>query len=221
MPMGRTAPTRATALQRPWPAAPAPAPLQRPALAHRLAPRSALRDARLDLLFERLVRAFRADLLRALQGEPAGPARCLRAYLRSVCDHALRPDRRQARALQLLMQPPYETIWRDFVAEALAGDTVDGDLAQQCRAAAEALWLRRTADSLAGRDPGDGPRKAPGGASVSVDAGAPRPAPGSPPALPVVSVRDYLLSLCDASADAPLPPVPARNASSPIPQAPH
>lgn len=160
--------------------------LSGPALADRLVPRSASREARLDAMFERLVRAFRGDVLRALETEPEGPARLLRAYLRSVCDHTLRQGRAQSRALQLLMQPQYEDIWRDFVAEACAGDTVDADLSQQCRAAVEALWLRHAADHFAGR------------AGHGVGGGGPDALANSP----VLSVRDYLLSLCDACASA-------------------
>jgi len=156
------------------------------ALAYRLVPRSASREARLDAIFEQIVRAFRGDVLRALETEPAGPARLLRAYLRSVCDHALRQGRAQSRALQLLMQPQYEGIWRDFVAEACACDTVDADLSQQCRAAVEALWLRHAADHFVGR------------AGHSMGGGG----PGALATSPVLSVRDYLLSLCDACAHA-------------------
>ena len=102
----------------------------------------ASRQARLDAVFERLIRAFRAEWLSALATEAPGPARHVRAYVRSVCDCALQHPRARARALQLLMQPCYQTIWRDFAAEACAQDTADHDLSQRCRAAVEGLWLR-------------------------------------------------------------------------------
>lgn len=99
------------------------------------------RTARADRAFELLVRAFRHDLLRALAEEPAGPARHVRAYLRSVCDDALRHPRAGRNAARLLLLPAYQQVWLDFVDEACAGDGVNGGLSRRCRSAAEGLWL--------------------------------------------------------------------------------
>ncbi|WP_311221100.1 MULTISPECIES: hypothetical protein [unclassified Acidovorax] len=110
-------------------------------IARPLALLCASRQARLDAVFERLIRAFRAKWLSALATEAPGPARHVRAYVRSVCDCALQHSGAQELALQLLMQPCYQTIWHDFVAEACAQYTADHDPSQHCRAAVEGLVL--------------------------------------------------------------------------------
>ncbi|RYF63254.1 MAG: hypothetical protein EOO29_44485 [Comamonadaceae bacterium] len=104
----------------------------------------------------------------------------MRAYVRSVCDYALQHPRARARALQLLMQPCYQTIWHDFVAEACAQDTADHDLSQHCRAAVEGLWLRGARSHSA----------APCHGTASVQ-------PLTPTTL--AAERDRLLSLIDAA----------------------
>lgn len=145
---------------------------------------SASREARLDALFEQLVRAFRADLMSALVHEPAGPARHLRAYLRRVCDALVRlAPRRQRLALLLLTRPRYHDIWCDFVAEACAGDTFDHDLSHRCRAAVDALWLRQAAHAV----------HAAGDCEHDDLAAAPFTKQSA------AAIRDYLLSLSDTA----------------------
>ena len=80
--------------QEPWvctPEAPAPQAIQgvhahalqcHPGIARRLHSPHAHHRARLDALFERTVRAFRQAMVVALDTEPPGDARHLRAYLR-------------------------------------------------------------------------------------------------------------------------------------------
>src|SRR5256885_16537036 len=53
------------------------------------------RAVRLETIFELVILKFREDLLQALAEEPPGPARHLRAYVRCVCDHALRSEERR------------------------------------------------------------------------------------------------------------------------------
>ena len=115
--------------------------------------------ARLEAVFLRALAAARSQWLAALATEPAGPARQLRAYVRSVCDHAAalaHPARHPARhplywraLTQALLHPDYQATWCDFVAEGCAADSVDHDLSLRCRAAAEGLWLRHAAMTAA------------------------------------------------------------------------
>lgn len=99
------------------------------------------RAARLERIFERVILTFREDLLQVLADEPAGPARHMRAYVRCVCAHALSRQRGQKTAAQLLTRARFQNIWLDFVDEVCAGDQVPEDIAQQCRAMVEDLWV--------------------------------------------------------------------------------
>lgn len=99
------------------------------------------RAARLEWIFELVILKFREDLLRALAEEPPGRARHLRAYVRCVCEHALSRQRGQKTAAQLLTRARFQNIWLDFVDEVCAGDQVPEDIAQQCRAMVEDLWV--------------------------------------------------------------------------------
>lgn len=169
------------------PVQPAPAP------ASASAP---LRHARLDAVFTQALGAMRAQWLQALATEPAGPARQVRAYVRTLCGQALQPRPRRL-LLQVLMQPQYQTVWCDFVAEGCAGDTVDHDLSMQCRAAVEGLWFRQaTLHQGMGREP-DAPHAL----------RAAQPSAARPPLLShaeqaatVAAVREHLLALCAAAA---------------------
>lgn len=99
------------------------------------------RAARLEAIFERVILQFREELLQVLAGEPPGPARHLRAYVRCVCAHALSRRRGQKTAAQLLTRARFQNIWFDFVDAACADDLVPEDIALQCRAMVEDLWV--------------------------------------------------------------------------------
>ena len=73
-----------------------------PGIARRLHSPHAHHRARLDALFERTVRAFRQAMVVALDTEPPGDARHLRAYLRCLCDNALHPPKGQLAAAALM-----------------------------------------------------------------------------------------------------------------------
>ncbi len=98
-----------------------------------------------DTVFERLVARFRGDLLAALHSEPDGPARHLRAYVRSIQAQALHAPAhpgRPARGALLLGSPPYRMIWSEFAEEVCAGDAFDPARSAAVRHAAEALWYK-------------------------------------------------------------------------------
>lgn len=99
------------------------------------------RAVRLETIFELVILKFREDLLQALAEEPPGPARHLRAYVRCVCEHALSRQRGQKTAAQLLTRARFQNIWFDFVDAACADDLVSEDIALQCRAIVEDLWV--------------------------------------------------------------------------------
>ena len=132
--------------------APAPQALQRvhahalqshPGIARRLHSPQAHHRARLDALFERTVRAFRQAMVVALDTEPPGDARHLRAYLRCLCDNALHPPKGQLVAAALMAHGRYQAIWADFIGEACAYDACDALLSLHCRAAAQTLWMQQ------------------------------------------------------------------------------
>lgn len=92
-------------------------------------------------MFERLLAHFRGDLLWALHNEPDGPTRHLRAYVRSIQAHAVRPAR-PGRGALLLGRPPYRMIWSEFADELCASDVLDPAQSAAVRHAAEALWYQ-------------------------------------------------------------------------------
>lgn len=99
------------------------------------------REARLELVFVLMVRAFRRDMLIALEAEPPGLACHVRAYVRTVCEYAERFARAQMRALELLQRSEYRAIWHEFVQEACANDEATIELSVHCRSTVERLWL--------------------------------------------------------------------------------
>ena len=141
--------------QEPWvctPEAPAPQAIQgvhahalqcHLGIARRLHSPHAHHRARLDALFERTVRAFRQAMAVALDTEPPGDARHLRACLRCLCDNALHPPKGQLAAAALMAHGRYQAIWVDFIGEACAYDACDALLSLHCRAAAQTLWMQQ------------------------------------------------------------------------------
>jgi hypothetical protein len=102
---------------------------------------AALRQrAALDAVFEHLLAGFREGLLLVLQSEPDGPARHLRAYVRSIQGHALHPVARPGRWALVFCRPRYRAIWSEFAQELCAGDAFDPAQSAAVRHAAEALW---------------------------------------------------------------------------------
>ena len=99
------------------------------------------REARLEHVFVLLLRAFRSAMLIALEDEPPGPARHVRAYVRTVCEYTQRLPRAHARALNLLQIAAHKEIWDEFVDEACANDEVAIELSVHCRSTVERLWL--------------------------------------------------------------------------------
>ena len=99
------------------------------------------RRARLDMLFDRVLLSFRRSLVAAMDHEPPGPARHLRAYLRCVCAYALAQPGRQHTVAWLLLDAENRAIWRDLVDEGCADDLLHDDLSRHCRCAVEQLWL--------------------------------------------------------------------------------
>ncbi len=95
-----------------------------------------------DAVFERLLAGFREGLLVALHSEPDGPARHLRAYVRSIQGNAQSRLARPGRGALLLGRPPYRMIWSEFAEELCAGDAFDPAQSVAVRHAAEALWYK-------------------------------------------------------------------------------
>ena len=79
----------------------------------------------------------------ALDTEPPGDARHLRAYLRCLCDNALHPPKGQLAAAALMAHGRYQAIWADFIGEACAYDACDALLSRRCREAAQTLWMQQ------------------------------------------------------------------------------
>lgn len=114
-----------------------------PGIAWRLHSPHAHHRARLDALFERTVQVFRQAMVAALDTEPMGDARHLRAYLRCLCDNALHPPKGRLAAAALMTDGRYQAIWADFIGEACAYDACDALLSLHCRAAAQTLWIQQ------------------------------------------------------------------------------
>mgnify|MGYP006186580341 CR=1 FL=1 len=77
----------------------------------------------------------------ALQDEPAGPARCTRAYVKASRANALDVARTgRATVLLALGDPAYQARWSRFLQEACAADTLDAGTQLACRLAADGLW---------------------------------------------------------------------------------
>ena len=73
-----------------------------------------------------LVDMERPEMEAALQDEPAGPARCTRAYVKASRANALDVARTgRATVLLALADPAYQARWSRFLQEACAADTLD------------------------------------------------------------------------------------------------
>lgn len=102
---------------------------------------SVMQPSHLDGPFERFLAEFRAFLDEALDIEPHGPAKHIRAYVRAMCAHAMTANDRSRLSVQSLMRiPRYQAVWSEFVDEVCGADSVDQEVLQTCRYAAEGLW---------------------------------------------------------------------------------
>ena len=96
----------------------------------------------LDGLFTSLFDGFAQRYAEVLAQEPAGPARCIRAYVRSAYDDSLEVQR-NGRALVLcaIASEIYQQRWSQFLEQALADDHLDPAIQLTCRLFADGLWF--------------------------------------------------------------------------------
>lgn len=96
----------------------------------------------LDGLFNDLFDGFARHFAATLAHEPPGPARCIRAYIRSAYDDSLEAQR-NGRALMLfaVASDSYQQRWSQFLEQALAPDQLDPACLLACRLFADGLWF--------------------------------------------------------------------------------
>ena len=98
------------------------------------------KQALLDGLFDHLMAEFGALLHAALEAEPAGPQRRIRAYVETVCQAAGSGADSRAVVALLMADPKYQRAHAELVRAFCQPDTVAPDLSLTCRCAADGLW---------------------------------------------------------------------------------